>query len=140
MLRKQSSDKNPADWFYSASDRLKIADLAWASEGLTQSGIELLQESVERYLKGYLVAKGWILKRTHDLDVLLIEAKRFDVRFDQFRSLADELTRDFFAQPYPGGDWTDLGKNYETLRQQTGSLVELIKQDLPQHFPVIDKK
>jgi HEPN domain-containing protein len=140
MLRKQSSDKNPADWFYSASDRLKIADLAWANEGLTQSGIELLQESVERYLKGYLVAKGWTLKRTHDLDVLLIEAKRFDVRFDQFRSLADELTRDFFAQHYPGGDWTDLGRNYETLRQQTGSLVELIKQNLPQYFPAIDKK
>jgi hypothetical protein len=58
MLRKQSSDKNPADWFYSADDRLKIADLAWEKEGLTQSGIELLQESVERYLKGFLVAKG----------------------------------------------------------------------------------
>jgi HEPN domain-containing protein len=61
-LRKQSSDKNPEDWFYSAGDRLKVADLAWANEGLTQSGIELLQECVERYLKGYLVAKGWTLK------------------------------------------------------------------------------
>jgi len=135
MLQKQSSDKNPADWFYSAADRLKVADLAWAGEGLTQSGIELLQEGVERYLKGFLVASGWRLKKTHDLDVLLIEAIRFDARFNQFQALADELTRDFFAQHYPGGDWTDLGKNYESLRRQAGNLIEVIKQNLPQYFP-----
>jgi HEPN domain-containing protein len=134
MLRKQSSDKNPADWFYSADDRLKIADLAWEKEGLTQSGIELLQESVERYLKGFLVAKGWKLRKTHDLDVLLIDAIGIDSRFNQFQGLADELTRDFFAQHYPGGDWTDLGRNYESLRQQTGELIGLIKQNLPQFF------
>jgi HEPN domain-containing protein len=134
MLRKQSSDKNPADWFYSAKDRLKVADLAWEKEGLTQSGIELLQESVERYLKGFLVAKGWKLRKTHDLDVLLIDAIGIDSRFNQFQGLADELTRDFFAQHYPGGDWTDLGRNYESLRKQTGDLIELIKQNLPQFF------
>jgi hypothetical protein len=68
------------------------------------------------------------------LDVLLIEAIRFDARFNQFQALADELTRDFFAQHYPGGDWTDLGKNYESLRQQTGELIGLIKKNLPQYF------
>ena len=96
--------------------------------------IELLQEAVERYLKGFLVAKGWKVKKTHDLDVLLIEATGFDPRFSTFQTLADELTRDFFAQHYPGGDWTDLGKNYESLRQQTGELVALIKTLLPPHF------
>ena len=50
MLRKQSSDKDPADCFYSGADRLHVADLAWEQEGLTQSGIELLQEAVERYI------------------------------------------------------------------------------------------
>ena len=84
MLRKQSSDKDPADWFYAASDRLKIADLAWANEGLTQSGIELLQEAVERYLKGYLVAKGSVLKRTHDLG-------RFGDRGDCLQSTSEMI-------------------------------------------------
>ena len=135
MLRKQSSDKDPGDWFYSGSDRLRVADLAWAQEGLTQSGIELLQEAVERYLKGYLVAKNCALKKTHDLDVLLIEAMRYDSRFNQFQNLADELTRDFFAQHYPGGDWNDIGKNYKDLRNQTGAMIDLIEQSLPQFFP-----
>lgn len=140
MLRKQSSDKDPADWFYSAADRLKIADLAWANEGLTQSGIELLQEAVERYLKGYLAANGQPLKRTHDLDVLLIESVKFDAKFNQFRGLADELTRDFFAQHYPGGDWTDVGRNYQSLRSQSEALIELVRANVPQYFPADGKK
>ena len=52
MLRKHSDENDTSDWFYLAADRLKIADLAWKQEGLTPSGIELLQEAVERYSPG----------------------------------------------------------------------------------------
>ena len=114
---------------------MKIADLVWNTEGLTPSGIELLQEAVERYLKGYLVAKGWKLIKTHDLSVLVSESISRDIRFNSFAPLADELTRDFFAQHYPGGDWQTIGQNYSALRVQTTEMVELIKQSLPQYFP-----
>ena len=135
MLRKQSDENNPADWFYLASDRLKAADLLWREEGLTAAGIELLQEAVERYLKGYLIAKGWRLLKTHDLDTLFHEATSFDNRFAAFADLASELTRDFYSQHYPGGDWTDIGHDYASLRQQAGQAVELIRVSLPQFFP-----
>ena len=134
MLRKLSNESDPADWFYLAADRLKAADLIWKAEGLTASGIELLQEAVERYLKGYLVAKGWKLVKTHDLSVLVSEAISFDARFKPFTSLADELTRDFFAQHYPGGDWLTIGQHYPDLRRETGDMVEVIQQSLPQYF------
>ena len=55
---RQSDENDPHDWFYSAADRLRGADALWRMEGLTHSGIELLQEAMERYLKGYLVAKA----------------------------------------------------------------------------------
>ena len=134
MLRKHSDETDPADWFYLAKDRLRAADILWQSEGLTASGIELLQEAVDRYLKGYLIAKGWTLVRTHDLDSLLNEAIDHDPRFADFKSLADGLTNDFFAQHYPGGDWTDIGRHYQPHRDQTENLVELIRNILPQHF------
>jgi HEPN domain-containing protein len=111
MLRKQSDETDPADWFYLGADRLKVADLAWKHEGLTASGLELLQEAVERYLKGLLIAKGWKLIKTHDLVTLVAEAGRFDPRFDKYRPFAQELTDDFFAQHYPGEDWQEVGKN-----------------------------
>jgi len=134
MLRKQTDDKNPADWFAFAEERLHAADVLWKHEGLTASGIEMLQEAVERYLKGYLIAKGWTLIKTHDLERLLKEAAGFDQTFAQFQSLAEELTEDYFAQHYPGENTTFLGQDYETLRQQAGQLIGHIQTSLPQYF------
>ena len=109
MLRKQTSEKDPADWIAFGAERLQATDSLWQHEGLTAAGIELLQEAVERYLKGYLIAKGWSLVRTHDLERLLKEA-------------------------YPGEDLTDVGRNYDRLRRQAGEMVEVIRQALPQYF------
>jgi HEPN domain-containing protein len=139
MPPKFSDETNPADWFYLAQDRLRIADLAWRQEGLTPAGVELLQEAVERYLKGYLVSQGWLLIKTHDLERLVSDASFYDARFRQFAALADELNRDFFIQHYPGGDWTDFGSNYEKLRAETDKLIELIKIILPQFFKPDEK-
>ena len=104
MRGKQSDETDPADWFYLAEDRLRAADVLWKAEGLTASGIELLQEAAERYLKGYLVARGWRLVKTHDLEALLDAASSFDPAFGRFAAFAEELTEDFFAQHYPGQD------------------------------------
>ena len=134
MLRKQTSDKDPADWFAFPEDRLKCADSLWKHEGLTAGGIESLQEASERYLKGYLIAKGWALVRTHDLERLIKEATGFHPDFARFRKFAVELTEDFFAQHYPGEDTTHLGQNYSTLRNQAGELIGLIKTELPHFF------
>lgn len=135
LQRKQSSESDPADWFFAAADRLRVADGTWERDGLTFSGIELLQEAMERYLKGYLIAKGWKLDRTHDLRKLLSVAMTHAPTLSAFQSFADELTDDFFAQHYPGGDWTHVGQNYETLRAEAGKIIALIEQSLPQFFP-----
>ena len=139
MLRRPTDETNPADWFAFANERLKSADLLWRHEGLTASGIECLQEALERYLKGYLIARGWRLIKTHDLKLLVDEAGKRDARFSQFGRLAEELTADFFAQHYPGGDLTHVGENYQTLRQQTGELVALIREFLPLCFANSEK-
>jgi len=135
MLRKTSDENDPADWIYLAADRLKAADLLWEHEGLTASGIELLQEAVERYLKAFLIANGWRLVKTHDLDALLGEAIGRDAAFKAFTTLTSSLTRDFFAQHYPGSDWTHVGEDYADFRKQAGELVSLIERLMPQFFP-----
>ena len=134
MLRRQTSASNPADWFAFAADRLKASDLIWRTEGLTHSGVECLQESLERYLKGFLIAKGWKLVKTHDLTHLLSESRKFDAFFDRYVELAEQLTEQFFLQHYPGLDTTGVGKNYEEMREQTGDIVEHLKRNFPQYF------
>ena len=94
-----------------------------------------MQEATERYLQGYLIARGWTLVKTHDLERLVKEAAQFEAKFSAFAPFAEELTEDFFAQHYPGGDLTQVGQNYETLREQAGEMIVLIQQSLPQFFP-----
>jgi HEPN domain-containing protein len=134
-LRRQTNEKDPADWFEMARERISSSDSLWKHDGLTHAGIETLQEGVERYLKGYLIAKGWRLVRTHDLERLVKEAAQFDKVFAKFFSLAEELTEDFFAQHYPGEDTTHVGENYEQMRAAAGELIQEIQKQLPNYFP-----
>src|SRR5438876_8475586 len=119
MLHKRTSDKDPADWFAFARERIHSADVLQQHEGVTATGIEALQEGVERYLKGYLIAKRWRLVKTRDLVLLVREAERLD---PAFVPMAEELTEDFFAQHYPGEDMTLTGENYDALRKQASQL------------------
>ena len=95
MPFEQTDENNPAHWFEFARERLRCADELWRTLGPTWTAIELLQEAVERFLKGYLVATGWRLRRTHDLQNLMHEAAQRDPRFTTYLPLARELTEEF---------------------------------------------
>jgi HEPN domain-containing protein len=123
-----TSEDSPADWYLLAQDKLNAADAVFETLGPTFSCVELLHEAVERFLKGYLVSKGWRLVRTHDLTDLVASAADFDAGFRMFEELAEELTEQFFLQHYPGNDLTDVGKNYVALRGQADELLKLIRQ------------
>ena len=110
-----------------AKDKLSAADAVFSALGPTLSGVELLHEAVERYLKGYLISRRWRLVRTHNLIDLISAATDFDASFEIFVELAEELTEQFFLQHYPGNDLTDVGKNYSELRRQAQLLIERIE-------------
>jgi HEPN domain-containing protein len=71
---------------------LHSADLLHSIEGANESVIELLQEAAERFLKAYLISRGWKLRRIHDLGALVAEAVELDPRFSAFEDFADSLT------------------------------------------------
>ncbi len=74
----------PEDWF-----RIAEQDLRRVGKRLAESDNEdaafRLQQAVEKYLKGFLLAHGWRLKRTHDVSALLTEPVRYDRRLERFR-------------------------------------------------------
>lgn len=124
-------EDNPYDWFTLAADRLRGADVLYQAGGVTYLGVEALHEAIERYLKGYLVARGWTIKRTHNLPHLLDQAILYDPAFKRYADLAESLTDQFWAQHYPGGDMEGFGANYAELRSQSGQLIELILKATP---------
>ena len=128
----KTDEANPLDWLAAGKVRLRSADRLYEVEGSSPVVIELLQEAAERYLKAYLLSKNWPLVRTHDLNHLLAEAARRDVRFTQFAKVAQSLTEQFWEQHYPGGDLTEVGSDYDEQRRAVGEMAGLIEGELRQ--------
>lgn len=105
---------------------MEKADALFAQFGPSWSGVELLQEGAERYLKGYLISKGWALTRTHDLNGLLASACEYDPGFADHASTCQSLTEQFWEQHYPGGDLTEVGEDYEEMRKSIGEMISRI--------------
>jgi HEPN domain-containing protein len=123
----KTDENNPEDWYRSAKVRLGSVDRLYPCEGASESVIELLQEAVERFLKGYLISKGWRLTKIHDLGALIAEAENYDERFGAFADFADELTDQFWAMHYPGGEFDEQSIDFDAFRAKVDQLITLIK-------------
>ena len=60
-----------------------------------------LQQSLEKYLKAFLLQNNWKLKKIHDLDTLLDYAAEFDERLSIFIDLCEKVTGYYFTERYP---------------------------------------
>jgi len=74
-------------------DKLKAEDAEAASF--------FLQQSLEKYLKAFLLNKGWKLKKIHELDALLNDAVKFDPTLSSFYSLCEVISCYYFTERYP---------------------------------------
>jgi HEPN domain-containing protein len=126
----KTRENNPLDWFLLAEERLQSADALVLSRGVCYSAVELLQESLERYLKGYLISRNWKLERIHDLNRLLDLCLDHHSEFSRFAPLAQSLTEQFWAQHYPGDDLSEVGEDYPELRKDAEELIKLIKAQI----------
>ena len=90
----------PADW-------LEVARRDWGrvrlllSAGDAELAAYLLEQCLEKYLKAYLLERGWQLRRTHLLSKLLDEAAPFDPSLDTHRALCDRVSGYFLVGRYP---------------------------------------
>ena len=77
-----------------------------------------------------LIESGWKLRKIHDLGALVAEAVNLDPKFSAFEDFADNLTDQFWAQHYPGGDLDEVGHDYPVLRRSLAEMVTLIEATL----------
>jgi HEPN domain-containing protein len=59
-----------------------------------------LQQSVEKYLKAYLISRGWRLKKVHDLNLLLSEAIKYDNAFSEYAVFCTEISSFYLLSRY----------------------------------------
>jgi len=90
----------PEDWTRIAGKDLDRAKRMLADNDPEAAGF-FVQQALEKYLKAFLLSKGWALKRIHDLEVLLNDALSYDPLLEEFRLLCERATGYYFVDRYP---------------------------------------
>ena len=104
MARPQT-ECYPREWLKKAeADYLRVGRRL--REGDVEDAAVHLQQALEKFLKAFLLARGWSLKKTHDLEALLDDAVRHEPAVEAWRGLVAGVTGYYLPARYPA-----LGKN-----------------------------
>lgn len=99
-MRKSKDSLIPEDWKRIARkdwDRIKRN----LRDGDAEAAAYYLQQSLEKYLKSFLLQHGWILKKIHTLHDLLSDAAIYNSALESFRKLCERASGYYFADRYP---------------------------------------
>lgn len=114
----------PADWV-----RIAEKDLGRVDRLLDENDPELagfcLQQAVEKFLKAFLLSKGWRLRRIHNLDTLLDDAITYDASLEKFRSVCQKISAFYFLERYPF--LIETGITNEDVRASLDEAKELVE-------------
>ena len=91
------------EWFERGDHDLEGARILVEARGYTDVIGMLIQQAVEKYLKGYLVFFGIKPPKVHELDFLLHQVEIFDHSLDSFIDFCEKTTRYYLEDRYPPG-------------------------------------
>lgn len=117
----------PADWLRVAEKDLNRAQHLLSVDDAEAAGF-YLQQAVEKFLKAFLLSKGWRLERIHDLEALLNRALRHEPSLEPFRAACQKISGFYVVDRYP--TVTDDELTDEDVRQaveQVRGLIETVK-------------
>jgi len=130
MQDKESS--LPEDWFKKGDDDKQAVGILLEHGGKSSVAAFLIQQMLEKYMKGFLLSRGWKLKRTHDLEELLDEMVGYYPSFEEFREIAQKATAFYFLERYPffGGEvsWEEIENAYHESLKLIEKIDELYRQ------------
>ena len=117
------------DWYSHAEVDLKNAKLLLINEGSTEIIAFHLQQSVEKYLKGYLIKHGWPLKKIHDVEMLLSVASRHNDFFKEFLDFGRIISAAYVESRHPLGPPKEYSnQQINDWLAQTEKLIAFIKE------------
>ena len=113
-MRKELSDYI-LDWFSKADEDLLTATRLFRAEDPMETANSIgfhCQQSIEKYLKAYLVSQEISFQKIHDLEMLQLKCSSIDSSYEQFdfKNLTD------YGVKYRYPDWEHLQINEQSLR------------------------
>lgn len=114
----------PDDWLKIAEKDLKRVDSLINIKDSEAAGF-FLQQAVEKFLKAFLLSKGWKLDRIHDLEALLNAALIYDPSLESYRDVCQRITGFYMVERYPL--IVETGLTLEDVNKSLTEVKELIK-------------
>jgi HEPN domain-containing protein len=116
-------------WILKAGDDLIVIGKLTQFEVVANSAVCFhCQQVVEKYLKAYLIAQGIEIKKTHNIEFLLVECEEFD---PDFSAIDPKDLNDFGVDiRYPGDLYTPSVDETLAHKQIALEIKELVEQKL----------
>lgn len=124
-----NNNKIVIEWFEIGQRDIEEAEFLFENDRSLEDVAFFIQQSAEKYLKGYLISQGWKLEKIHDLTKLVKHATRIDKSFSRFIAPLRKITRFYFESRYPLG--YESGYTKEEIKKsldKVKSLIKLIKR------------
>ena len=97
---KPDDSRYPDDWYRIGQKELKRAEILLDAGDLEGAGFNI-QQAVEKYMKGYLLSKGWNLRKIHDLETLLNDSIKYKPLLEKYRESIQRITEYYIIERYP---------------------------------------
>ena len=119
------------EWFERGKRDLEVAKILLSDEKYSDVVLFHIHQAVEKYLKGFLIYKGWKLKKIHDIEVLITEAASFNKEFQKYLDFSRKLTAFYLEERYPPRPVTYYSKTEikETL-EITEEIINKLKEKI----------
>ena len=126
---KEKQRRYASQWFDIAADDFRRV-VHRMKEGDVEDAAFHLQQALEKYLKGFLLSRGWQLKRIHDLEALLDDAVAYNSCLEPYRPLCQQVTGYYLVERYPAFEAAPSAKEVRSAYEKAEPLVRLLR-----HYP-----
>jgi HEPN domain-containing protein len=123
-MKKSENSLYPPDWIKSGKKDWKRINVMLNENDAEAAGY-FLQQSLEKYLKAFLLQRGWALKKIHTLYTLLDEAVKYNPSLEAFRELCERVSSYYFTERYPSLTSEEL--SCEEIKKNLKEAKEFIK-------------
>ena len=105
-MKKQVAE----EWIERGKHDLEVARILLQKKEYLDVVLFHLHQAVEKYLKGFLIYRGWELKKIHDIETLLTDVISFDEEFKKYLDFGRRLTAFYLEERYPPGPITHYSR------------------------------
>ena len=128
-MPRRTDSNNPADWLTIAESELEALHVLARQEISYDMCRGKLAEVLEKLLKAELIRCGWFLERTHDLERLRKELRKWDATLAaNLHPLCAGLAEVYFTGRYPSFDLEDPDwPDFRAKLEQVTKVAEMVR-------------